>query len=142
LRPALALGGFLAVAAVAVVVAVAVRPGRGADRPGVTTATGTPTPTAGTGGSREPLRVQLRDAGASLVVDWQPPAGGPAPVVVALATDGRPATVVTTVPAGTTEYTLQVGAGGTYCVIVAAVYPGEAESGATSVCTRRTVSAG
>ncbi|MDT4986817.1 MAG: hypothetical protein QOI74_911 [Micromonosporaceae bacterium] len=144
-RVALAVGGFLSVAAIVVVALVATGSGRDGDRPGPTTATGGPAPPPGAGPAgtgREPLRVRLRDAGASLVVDWQPPAGGPAPVVVALATDDRPATVVATVPAGTTEYTLPVGAGGRYCVIVAAVYPGETESAATSVCTRRAASAG
>jgi hypothetical protein len=63
-------------------------------------------------------------------------------VVVALARDGRPAAVVTTVPPGTTEYTLTVDPRAEYCVIVAAVYPGESQSGATSVCTRRAAPSG
>jgi hypothetical protein len=88
--------------------------------------------------AREPLRVRLRDDGTSLVASWPDPSGGPAPVVVALSRAGGPAAVVTTVPAGTTEYTLTVDPQADYCVILAAVYPGATESAATSVCTGRT----
>jgi Tetratricopeptide repeat len=91
---------------------------------------GTPSP--------DPLRVQLRDDGTDLVATWRQPPGGPAPIVIALARDGKPPTVVATVPAGTTRYTITgTDPHAAYCVIVAAVYPGAAASGATSICTRR-----
>jgi hypothetical protein len=87
---------------------------------------------------REPLQIELRDDGTSLLATWRQPSNEPAPVVVAVARDGKPATVVADLPAGTTQYTLtNVDPHAEYCVIVAAIYPGETASGATSVCTRR-----
>jgi Tetratricopeptide repeat len=89
--------------------------------------------------SHPPLRVELRDDGTKLVATWGVLLDGPAPIVVAVARDGRPATVVADLPAGATRYTVtNVDPRAEYCVIVAAVYPGETASGATSVCTRRT----
>jgi DNA-binding NarL/FixJ family response regulator len=82
--------------------------------------------------------VRLRDDGTSIRVSWLDPVAGPAPVVIALARDEQPATIVTTLAVGTREYTLdKLDPSARYCVIVAAVYPGETSSAATSVCTTR-----
>lgn len=105
--------------------AVAPVPGQGGSAP-----SGSPT--------TPPLRVQLRDDGTSMVVSWDDPDSGPAPVVVALARDGQPAVVVATVEAGTRQYTFErLDATADYCVIVGAVRPGASSAGATSVCARR-----
>jgi hypothetical protein len=122
----------LAVTAVAVaaVVAAAVVAGTPAGQRPVAH----PTPTVG----HQPLRVELRDDGTRLLASWLDPADGPAPVVVAVARDGKPAAVAATLPAGTREYALtDLDPQADYCVIVAAVYPGETAAGATSVCTHR-----
>jgi hypothetical protein len=86
----------------------------------------------------QPLRVHLRDDGTTLVASWDDPAGGPVPVVVAVARDGGSPAVAARLPAGIREYTL-TGADPhvEYCVIVAALYPGQAASDGTSACTRR-----
>jgi hypothetical protein len=55
-----------------------------------------------------------------------------------VARDGKPAAVAATLPAGTREYALtDLDPQADYCVIVAAVYPGETAAGGTSVCTHR-----
>jgi hypothetical protein len=110
--------------------------GRGAAAPGNATpssaAPSNPAP------DRPPLRLDLRDEGTKLVATWGVLPGGPAPIVVALSRAGQPATVVADLPAGATGYTVtKVDPRVDYCVIVAAVYPGETASGATSVCTQR-----
>jgi hypothetical protein len=110
--------------------------GRGAAAPGnadaSSAAPSSPSP------DRPPLRVDLRDDGTKLVATWGVLPGGPAPIVVALSRAGQPATVVADLPAGATGYTVtKVDPRVEYCVIVAAVYPGETASGATSVCTQR-----
>lgn len=110
--------------------------GRGAPAPGNSGALGPAPSTAAP--NHPPLRVELRDDGTKLVATWGVLLDGPAPIVVAVARDGRPATVVADLPAGATRYTVtNVDPRAEYCVIVAAVYPGETASGATSVCTRR-----
>ncbi|MGC9665634.1 tetratricopeptide repeat protein [Planosporangium sp. 12N6] len=120
------------VAAVATAIAVAIGDGgESARRPADRSAPARPAPTG-----HEPLPVDVRDEGTRLVVGWPDPA--PAPVVVAVARDGAPAAVVTTLPAGSRGYVLA----GTdpraeYCVIVGAVYPGEATSATTTTCTTR-----
>jgi hypothetical protein len=102
-------------------------------RPAPTTAP-PPTPTP----DRAPLDVRLRDDRTSILVSWTEPAAGPAPVVIAIARDQQPATIVTTLAPGTREYTLdKLDPAANYCVILAAVYPGETSSAATSVCTTR-----
>jgi hypothetical protein len=84
------------------------------------------------------LRVWLDDGGPEITVNWSDPAEGPEPVVVAVATGGRPPTVVATVPAGVRQYVLRpVDPIRDYCLIVAAVQPGQTLSAATSVCTAR-----
>ena len=71
-------------------------------------------------------------------MSWLDPADGPAPIVVAVASGGHPPAVVATLPAGTREYVLRsLDPALDYCVIVAAVRPGDAVSAATSVCTHR-----
>ena len=102
-------------------------------RPAPTTAP-PPTPTP----DRAPLDVRLRDDRTSILVSWTDPAAGPAPVVIALARDQQPTSIVTTVAPGTREYTLdKLDPKANYCVILAAVYPGESSSAATSICTTR-----
>jgi hypothetical protein len=110
--------------------------GRGAAAPGTADASSAPPSSAAP--DHPPLRVDLRDDGTKLVATWGVLPGGPAPVVVALSRAGQPATVVADLPAGATGYTVtKVDPRVEYCVIVAAVYPGETASGATSVCTQR-----
>jgi hypothetical protein len=103
-------------------------------QPEVTQSPAAPSPTG-----REPLRVRLRDDSTSLTATWPAPPGEPAAVVVAVSRDGGPTTVVATIPPGTLSYTLTgVDPRAEYCLIVAAVHPGEAAAGATSACTHRT----
>lgn len=84
-----------------------------------------------------PSDVRLDNTGRTITVSWLDPPAGPAPIVVAVAEDGRPPRVVATLPAGTREYVLgPAEPGREYCLIVAAVYPGEPLSAATSVCTQ------
>nr|WP_240947812.1 tetratricopeptide repeat protein [Planosporangium mesophilum] len=122
-------------AVVTVTVTVAVltggRDGGAARRPAARPA---PAPPSG----HERLRVELRDEGTTLVASWRDPADGPAPVVVAVARDGKEPAVVANLPAGTREYTLTaLDPRAEYCVIVGAIYPGEAVAEPTTTCTRR-----
>jgi Tetratricopeptide repeat len=98
---------------------------------------GTTAPPATLSG-RVPVGVRLDDAGRTITLSWLDPPDGPAPIVVAVAEDGRPARVVATLPAGTQRYVLDgVDPTHEYCLIVAAVYPGEPQAAAASVCTLR-----
>ncbi len=111
-------------------------PGNGAAAPGSTDASSAAPSSQAP--DRPPLRVDLRDDGTKLVATWGVLPGGPAPIVVALSRAGQPATVVADLAAGATGYTVtKIDPHVEYCVIVAAVYPGETVSGATSVCTQR-----
>lgn len=116
----------LAVAVVAVALVRQPRPGR------------PPQPARQADSGPVPLRVRLDDSGRAITVSWLDPVDGPAPVVVAVAETGRPARVVATLPAGVRQYVLvPVDPARDYCLIVAAVYPGQPLSAATSVCTDR-----
>jgi hypothetical protein len=135
-RLALLVGSAVVLAGVVVAVVVLLTNGAGTRR-----TPGNPplfTAPAATGSPRAPLRVQLRDDATSILVTWDDPADGPAPVVIAVSRDGQPATVAATVPAGTTRYRLDgLDAKAGYCVIAAAAYADQPSSNATEVCTQR-----
>ncbi|WP_426511127.1 tetratricopeptide repeat protein [Dactylosporangium sp. McL0621] len=97
---------------------------------------GPPDPFAGRSAPPSPFVVQdlqLRDGGRELTVTWT---ALPVSVVVALSRGGDPATVMATVPPGTTEYVVRdVDPAAAYCVVLGPVDEAVSITPATSACT-------
>ncbi|MEU7871977.1 tetratricopeptide repeat protein [Dactylosporangium sp. NPDC049140] len=97
---------------------------------------GPPDPFAGRSAPPSPFVVQdlqLRDGGRELTVTWT---ALPVSVVVALSRGGDPATVLATVPPGTTEYVVRdVDPAAAYCVVLGPVDEAVSITPATSACT-------